>query len=40
MSAIIPRPADHDQTDEMIKNINKCLRSEMGADLGFHFDET
>ena len=40
MSAIIRRPVDHDQTDEMIKNINKCLRSEMGPDLCFHFVET
>ena len=37
MSATIPRPVDYDETDEMIKNINKCLRSEMGPVLGFHF---
>lgn len=40
MSAILPRPVDHDETDEMIKKVNGCLRSIMGPDLGFHFVET
>lgn len=40
ISAIIPRPIDHDETDSMIKKVNKCLRSEMGPDLGFRFVET
>ena len=37
ISAILPRPVDHDR---MIKKVNKCLRTEMGPDLGFHFVET
>lgn len=40
MSAIIPRPIDNTDTDEMVKKVNKCLRSEMAPDLGFHFIET
>ena len=40
MSAIQPRPVDHDETDEMINKVNGCLRSIMGPDLGFHFVET
>ena len=40
MSAIIPRPVDHVDTDNMIKRVNQCLRSKMASDFGFHFVET
>ena len=40
ISAILPRPVDHIDTDNMIKAVNKHLRTKMAADLGFHFIET
>ena len=40
ISAILPRPCDHEFTDPIIKDVNKCLRSAMGPDLGFHFIES
>ena len=40
MSAILPRPCDHEDTDAIIKDVNWCLRSKMGPDLGFHFIES
>ena len=40
MSAILPRPCDHSETDGLIKDVNKCLRTQMSPDLGFHFIES
>ena len=40
MSSILPRPVDHLDTDQMIKDVNKCLRLEMSPDLGFRFVES
>lgn len=40
VSSILPRPCDHDKTDNMIKDFNKSLRLEMASDLGFHFVES
>ena len=37
MSAIIPRPVDHTETDPMIKSVNSCLKHRMAPDMGFHF---
>ena len=37
VSAILPRPVDHDDTDSMIKAVNTELRTKLSQDLGFHF---
>lgn len=37
VSAIIPRPVDHIETDSMIRSVNKCLKDRMSIDMGFHF---
>ena len=41
ISAILPRPEDHDDTDSMLKKgLKKCLHTKMGPDLDFDFVET
>ena len=35
MSSVLPRPCDHEDTDIIIKDVNRILRQEMGPDLGF-----
>ena len=37
ISAIIPRPVDHEDTDSMIRSVNHHLRTKMSRDMGFHF---
>ena len=36
-SAILPRPVDHEDTEEMIRRINFHLKNEMSKDLNFKF---
>lgn len=40
VSAIIPRPVDHSETDSMIKSVNRYLNTRMASDMGFHFIHT
>ena len=37
ISAILPRPVDHEDTDEMIRRINFHLKNKMSKDLNFKF---
>lgn len=40
VSSILPRPCDHEYSNDLIKDINKKLRLELAPDLGFHFVES
>lgn len=37
ISAIIPRPRDHSDTDPMIRSVNTYLQKTMSKRLNFHF---
>ena len=37
MSSKLPRPVDHSATDDIIKEINSCLKHIMSIDMGFKF---
>ena len=37
VSSILPRPVDHSATDDIIKELNSCLKDTMSIDMGFKF---
>ena len=37
VSSILPRPVDHSATDDIIREINSCLKDTMSIDVGFKF---
>ena len=37
VSSILPRPVDHSATDDLIREINSCLKDSMSMDMEFKF---